>query len=97
MEEEDEDVISSSDSDNSSDGYKEESQDSEEENENSEEREDLAAVSPPSDADRKSKNVDDLVRCVIEVPRFQFEHEYKLCSHASIHYLEFLRLKFLGF
>lgn len=75
MEEDDEEIVSSSDCDDSSESYKEESQDSEEENENSKENpecEDLAAVSPSSDADRKSKNVEDLLRCVIELPRIQF-------------------------
>lgn len=74
MEEEDQVVISSSDSEDSSDSYEEESQDSEGEYENSD-CEDLAAVSPPSDADRKFKNVNDLLRCVIEVSRYQFELE----------------------
>ncbi|ESQ47978.1 hypothetical protein EUTSA_v10020013mg [Eutrema salsugineum] len=72
MEDEDEDVISSSDSEDSSDSYKEESQDSEGENESPEENpecEDLAAVSPPSDADRKSKNVNDLLRGNLVVQR----------------------------
>uniref|UniRef100_A0A1J3I9M8 Protein CHROMATIN REMODELING 25 n=2 Tax=Noccaea caerulescens TaxID=107243 RepID=A0A1J3I9M8_NOCCA len=72
MEEEDEDVISSSESEESSDSYEEESQDSEVENEDSEENpecEDLAAVSPPSDADRKSKNVNDLLRGNLVVQR----------------------------
>ncbi|CAA7030766.1 unnamed protein product [Microthlaspi erraticum] len=72
MEEEDEDVISSSESEESSDSYEEESQHSEGENEDSEEnpeREDIAAVSPPSDADRKSKNVDDLLRGNLVVQR----------------------------
>lgn len=78
MEEEDEVVISSSDSEDSSDSYEEDSQDSEAEYDNSDgntECEDLPAVSPPSDADRKSKNVNDLLRYVIESPRFQFEPE----------------------
>ncbi|KAG5398287.1 hypothetical protein IGI04_020101 [Brassica rapa subsp. trilocularis] len=72
MEEEDEVVISSSDSEDSSDSYEEESQDSEGEYENSDENpdcEDLAAVSPPSDADRKSKNVNDLLRGNLVVQR----------------------------
>lgn len=78
MDEEDEFVISSSDSEASSESYEEESQDSEGEYENSDENpdgEDLAAVSPPSDADRKFKNVNDLLRYVIEVSRYQFELE----------------------
>lgn len=74
MEEEDEEILSSSDCDDSSDNYSEESQESEGEIENPE-CEVLAAVSPSSDADRKSKNVNDLLRCVIEVSRFQFEFE----------------------
>ncbi|KAL1202843.1 Protein CHROMATIN REMODELING 25 [Cardamine amara subsp. amara] len=72
MEEDDEGNVSSSDCDDSSDSYKEESQDSEEEKENSEENpecEDLAAVSPSSDADRKSKNVKDLLRGNLVVQR----------------------------
>ncbi|KAG2306228.1 hypothetical protein Bca52824_025976 [Brassica carinata] len=72
MDEEDEFVISSSDSEASSESYEEESQDSEGEYENSDENpdgEDLAAVSPPSDADRKSKNVNDLLRGNLVVQR----------------------------
>ncbi|CAH8372900.1 unnamed protein product [Eruca vesicaria subsp. sativa] len=72
MEEEDEVVISSSDSEDSSDIYEEESQDSEGEYENSDENtecEDLAAVFPPSDADLKSKNVNDLLRGNLVVQR----------------------------
>ncbi|KAH0880328.1 hypothetical protein HID58_067722, partial [Brassica napus] len=68
MEEEDQVVISSSDSEDSSDSYEEESQDSEGEYENSD-CEDLAAVSPPSDADRKFKNVNDLLRGNLVVQR----------------------------
>jgi len=74
MEEEDEEILSSSDCDDSSDSNKDDSQDSEGENDNPE-CEDLAVVSLSSDADRKSKNVKDLLRCVIEFPRFQFEIE----------------------
>ncbi|KFK39241.1 hypothetical protein AALP_AA3G218800 [Arabis alpina] len=65
MVEEDEEVISSSDSGHS---YKEESLDSEEEDENPE-CEEIAAVSPPTDADRKSQNVNDLVRGNLVVQR----------------------------
>lgn len=72
MEEEDEEILSSSDCDDSSDSYKDDSQDSEGENENPD-CEDLAVVSPSSDADRKSMNVNDLLRCVIEAPLFQFK------------------------
>ncbi|KAJ4894010.1 Protein CHROMATIN REMODELING 25 [Raphanus sativus] len=72
MEEEDEVVISSSDSEDSSDSYEEDSKDSEGEYDNSDENtkcEDLPAVSTPSDADRKSKNVNDLMRGNLVVQR----------------------------
>ncbi|CAH8261031.1 unnamed protein product [Arabidopsis lyrata] len=68
MEEEDEEILSSSDCDDSSDSYKDDSQDSEGENENPD-CEDLAVVSPSSDADRKSKNVNDLLRGNLVVQR----------------------------
>ncbi|XP_019092703.1 PREDICTED: protein CHROMATIN REMODELING 25 [Camelina sativa] len=68
MEEEDEEILSSSDSEDSSDSYKEESQEWEGEIENPE-CEDLPAVSPSPDADRKSKNVNDLLRGNLVVQR----------------------------
>ncbi|AEE76208.1 Protein CHROMATIN REMODELING 25 [Arabidopsis thaliana] len=68
MEEEDEEILSSSDCDDSSDSYKDDSQDSEGENDNPE-CEDLAVVSLSSDADRKSKNVKDLLRGNLVVQR----------------------------
>ncbi|CAN8258799.1 unnamed protein product [Cochlearia groenlandica] len=72
MVEEDEEILSSSDSEDSGESYKEDSEDSEVENESSDENnecEDLAAVSPSSDADRKSQNVNDLLRGNLVVER----------------------------
>ncbi|XP_010487852.1 PREDICTED: protein CHROMATIN REMODELING 25 [Camelina sativa] len=68
MEEEDEEILSSSESEDSSDNYQEESQESEGEIENPE-CEDLPAVFPSSDVDRKSKNVNDLLRGNLVVQR----------------------------